>query len=174
MDDAAGRLSRYFLGQLALNSAFGIVIGVGLWIIGVPSPVLWGIFALLMRFIPYIGAFLSAVLPIALAAAVDPGWSMVVATFLLFALVEPIVGQIIEPLVYGHSTGLSPFSVLVSALFWTWLWGPVGLLLSTRSRSASWCSAAMSTGSNSWTCCSATARLSLGGEFLPAHAGRRS
>ncbi|WP_455976127.1 AI-2E family transporter [Methylorubrum populi] len=131
MDDAAGRLSRYFLGQLALNSAFGIVIGVGLWIIGVPSPVLWGIFALLMRFIPYIGAFLSAVLPIALAAAVDPGWSMVVATFLLFALVEPIVGQIIEPLVYGHSTGLSPFSVLVSALFWTWLWGPVGLLLST-------------------------------------------
>lgn len=131
MDDAARRLSRYFLGQLALNSAFGIVIGVGLWIIGVPSPVLWGIFALVMRFVPYIGAFLSAVLPIALAAAVDPGWSMVVATFLLFVIVEPIVGQIIEPLVYGHSTGLSPFSVLVSALFWTWLWGPVGLLLST-------------------------------------------
>ncbi|MEH3120017.1 MAG: AI-2E family transporter [Methylorubrum populi] len=131
MDDAARRLSRYFLGQLALNSAFGIVIGVGLWIIGVPSPVLWGIFALVMRFVPYIGAFLSAVLPIALAAAVDPGWSMVVATFLLFALVEPVVGQIVEPLVYGHSTGLSPFSVLVSALFWTWLWGPVGLLLST-------------------------------------------
>ncbi|MFJ7438751.1 AI-2E family transporter [Methylorubrum thiocyanatum] len=131
MDDAARRLSRYFLGQLALNSAFGVVIGVGLWIIGVPSPVLWGIFALVMRFVPYIGAFLSAVLPIALAAAVDPGWSMVVATFLLFAIVEPIVGQIIEPLVYGHSTGLSPFSVLVSALFWTWLWGPVGLLLST-------------------------------------------
>ncbi|MCP1557632.1 UNVERIFIED_ORG: putative PurR-regulated permease PerM [Methylobacterium sp. SuP10 SLI 274] len=131
MDDAARRLSRYFLGQLALNSAFGVVIGVGLWIIGVPSPVLWGIFALVMRFVPYIGAFLSAVLPIALAAAVDPGWSMVLSTFLLFALVEPIVGQIIEPLVYGHSTGVSPFSVLVSALFWTWLWGPVGLLLST-------------------------------------------
>ncbi|KQQ23570.1 hypothetical protein ASF53_04325 [Methylobacterium sp. Leaf123] len=131
MDDAAGRLSRYFLGQLALNSAFGVVIGVGLWIIGVPSPVLWGIFALVMRFVPYIGAFLSAVLPIALAAAVDPGWSMVLATFLLFVIVEPIVGQIIEPLVYGHSTGVSPFSVLVSALFWTWLWGPVGLLLST-------------------------------------------
>ncbi|MCP1550499.1 MULTISPECIES: AI-2E family transporter [Methylorubrum] len=131
MDDAARRLSRYFLGQLALNSAFGLVIGVGLWIIGVPSPVLWGIFALVMRFVPYIGAFLSAVLPIALAAAVDPGWSMVLATFLLFVIVEPIVGQIIEPLVYGHSTGVSPFSVLVSALFWTWLWGPVGLLLST-------------------------------------------
>ncbi|MGE7152824.1 AI-2E family transporter [Methylorubrum rhodesianum] len=131
MDDAARRLSRYFLGQLALNTAFGIVIGVGLWIIGVPSPVLWGIFALVMRFIPYIGAVLSAVLPIALAAAVDPGWSMVLATFLLFAIVEPIVGHVVEPLVYGHSTGLSPFSVLVSALFWTWLWGPVGLLLST-------------------------------------------
>lgn len=131
MDDAARRLSRYFLGQLALNTAFGIVIGVGLWIIGVPSPVLWGIFALVMRFIPYIGAVLSAVLPIALAAAVDPGWSMVLATFLLFAIVEPIVGHVVEPLVYGHYTGLSPFSVLVSALFWTWLWGPVGLLLST-------------------------------------------
>ncbi|MBB2963043.1 AI-2E family transporter [Methylobacterium sp. R2-1] len=131
MDDAARRLSRYFLGQLALNTAFGIVIGVGLWIIGVPSPVLWGIFSLVMRFVPYIGAVLSAVLPIALAAAVDPGWSMMLATFALFVIVEPIVGQIIEPLVYGHSTGLSPFSVLVSALFWTWLWGPVGLLLST-------------------------------------------
>ena len=131
MDDAARRLSRYFIGQLALNSGFGLVIGLGLWAIGVPNPVLWGIFSALMRFVPYIGAFLSAVFPIAVAAAVDPGWSMVIATLVLFGVVEPLVGQIIEPLVYGHSTGLSPFAVLVSALFWTWLWGPVGLLLST-------------------------------------------
>ncbi|GJE76224.1 AI-2E family transporter [Methylorubrum suomiense] len=131
MDDAARRLSRYFLGQLALNTAFGVVIGLGLWIIGVPNPVLWAIFSAMMRFVPYIGAVLSAILPLALAAAVDPGWSMVLATFILFAVIEPLVGHVIEPLVYGHSTGLSPFSVLISALFWAWLWGPVGLLLST-------------------------------------------
>lgn len=131
MDDAARRLSRYFLGQLALNSAFGLVIGIGLWAIGVPSPVLWGILSAVMRFVPYIGAFLSAILPLAVAAGVDPGWSMVIATLILFGVVEPIVGHVIEPLVYGHSTGLSPFAVMVSALIWTWLWGPVGLLLST-------------------------------------------
>ncbi|MBK3396063.1 MULTISPECIES: AI-2E family transporter [Methylobacterium] len=131
MDDAALRLSRFFLVQLALNAGFGLVIGVGLWLIGVPNPILWGIFSALMRFVPYIGAFLSALLPLALAAAVDPGWNMVLATAALFIVLEPLVGQFIEPLLYGHSTGLSPFAVLVSALFWTWLWGPVGLLLST-------------------------------------------
>ncbi|GLS59142.1 AI-2E family transporter [Methylobacterium haplocladii] len=131
MDDAARRLSRYFIGQLALNSGFGLVIGLGLWAIGVPNPVLWGIFSALMRFVPYIGAFVSAVFPVAVAAAVDPGWGMVIATLILFGVIEPLVGQIIEPLVYGHSTGLSPFAVLVSALFWIWLWGPVGLILST-------------------------------------------
>ncbi|MDR7037075.1 putative PurR-regulated permease PerM [Methylobacterium sp. BE186] len=131
MDDAARRLSRYFVVQLALNAAFGIVIGAGLYLIGVPNPVLWGIFSALMRFVPYVGAFLSALFPLALAAAVDPGWNMVVATATLFVVLEPIVGHIIEPMLYGQSTGLSPFAVLVSALFWTWLWGPVGLLLST-------------------------------------------
>ena len=131
MDDAARRLSRFFLVQLALNAGFGLAIGIGLWLIGVPNPILWGIFTALMRFVPYIGAFLSALLPLMLAAAVDPGWNMVLATAALFIVLEPLVGQFIEPLVYGHSTGLSPFAVLVSALFWTWLWGPVGLLLST-------------------------------------------
>ncbi|WP_018262811.1 AI-2E family transporter [Methylobacterium sp. WSM2598] len=131
MNDAARRLSRFFLVQLALNAGFGVAIGIGLWIIGVPSPILWGIFTALMRFVPYVGAFLSALLPLLLAAAVDPGWHMVLATAALFLILEPIVGQVVEPLLYGHSTGLSPFAVLVSALFWTWLWGPVGLLLST-------------------------------------------
>ncbi|KQP51693.1 hypothetical protein ASF39_07885 [Methylobacterium sp. Leaf108] len=131
MDDAARRLSRYFLVQLGLNVAFGVVIGVGLYFIGVPNPVLWGIFSALMRFVPYIGAVVSAVFPLALAAAVDPGWSMVIATLILFLILEPLVGHFIEPMLYGHSTGMSPFAVLVSALFWTWLWGPVGLLLST-------------------------------------------
>ena len=131
MDDAARRLSLYFLVQLALNAAFGVVIGLGLYFIGVPNPALWGIFSALMRFVPYIGAAVSAVLPLALAAAVDPGWSMVIATLALFLVLEPLVGHVIEPTLYGHSTGMSPFAVLVSALFWTWLWGPVGLLLST-------------------------------------------
>ena len=131
MDDAARRLSRYFVAQVALNTAFGVVIGVGLYLIGVPNPVLCGIVSALMRFVPYLGAFLSALLPMLLAAAIEPGWNMTIATAILFLILEPLTGQVIEPMVYGQSTGLSPTAVLVSALFWTWLWGPVGLLLST-------------------------------------------
>ena len=131
MDDAAERLSKFFLAQLLLNVAFGVVIGAGLAFIGVPSPVLWGILAALMRFVPYVGSVLAAILPVALAAAVDPSWSMFFATLALFAITEPIAGQVIEPLLYGHNTGISPVAVVVSALFWTLLWGPVGLVLST-------------------------------------------
>jgi predicted PurR-regulated permease PerM len=131
LDDAASRLGRLFLMQLALNSAFGIVIGTGLWLIGVPSPVLWGILAAILRFVPYIGAVIAALFPLALAAALDPGWSMLVWTAALFLVVEPIVGHVIEPMVYGHSAGLSPVAVVVSATFWTALWGPVGLVLAT-------------------------------------------
>ena len=131
MNDAARRLSRYFLTQLGINATFGVIIGIGLFFIGVPSPVLWGVLAMLLRFVPYIGAPLAAVLPLALAAAVDPGWSMVLWTAALYAVVEAIMGQVVEPLLYGHSTGLSPFSVVVAATFWTWLWGPIGLILST-------------------------------------------
>lgn len=131
IDDAAQRLSRYLLTLTAMNAGFGVIIGLGLTFIGVPSPVLWGVLAMMMRFVPYIGAFVAAVLPVTLAAAVDPGWSMVFATAALFAITEPILGQVIDPLVYGHSTGLSPLAVLIAAIFWTWLWGPVGLLLAT-------------------------------------------
>ena len=131
MNEAAGRLSRFFLTQVCLNAAFGVVIAAGLWLIGVPSPILWGILAGLMRFVPYFGALIAGVLPVALAAAVDPGWSMALMVVALFLVCEPLMGQAVEPLVYGHSTGLSPFAVVVSALFWTWLWGPVGLILST-------------------------------------------
>jgi predicted PurR-regulated permease PerM len=131
LDDAASRLGRLFLTQLALNSAFGIVIGTGLWLIGVPSPVLWGILAAVLRFVPYIGAIIAALFPLALAAALDPGWSMLLWTAALFLVVEPIVGHVIEPTVYGHSAGLSPVAVVVSATFWTALWGPIGLVLAT-------------------------------------------
>jgi predicted PurR-regulated permease PerM len=131
IDDAAQRLSRYFVSQLAVNTTFGIVIGVGLWALGIPSPAVWGVLAGMLRFVPYLGPILAAIAPLALAAAVDPGWTHAVYVALLFVVVEPITGYAVEPLLYGHSTGLSPISVVVAALFWTWLWGPIGLILST-------------------------------------------
>jgi predicted PurR-regulated permease PerM len=130
LDDAAYRLSRYFLTQVCINGGFGVLIGTGLFLIGVPNPILWGILAGLMRFVPYVGAFAGAACPILLAASVDPGWTKVLETLGLFFVVEPIVGQVVEPLAYGHSTGLSPVSVIISAIFWGWLWGPIGLILS--------------------------------------------
>ncbi|UEP51424.1 AI-2E family transporter [Burkholderia ambifaria] len=131
MDEAARRLSRYFVSQLGINAGVGIVIGIGLSIIGVPSPVLWGILAALLRLVPYVGIWISAILATALAAAVSPEWSMAIWSLVLFLIVELLVGQVVEPLLYGRSTGLSPFSVVVAAIFWSWIWGPVGLILST-------------------------------------------
>lgn len=131
LDEAVKRLSKYFLAQLALNTAFGVVIAVGLYFIGLPSPVLWGVVAGLCRFIPYIGAWIAAAFPLVLAAAVDPSWSTAAWTLALFVVAEPVMGQVIEPVVYGHSTGLSPVSVVVATIFWTWLWGPIGLILAT-------------------------------------------
>jgi predicted PurR-regulated permease PerM/methylmalonyl-CoA mutase cobalamin-binding subunit len=131
MDEAGQRLSRYFVSQLGVNACFGVVIGVGLWLIGVPSAALWGVLSGLLRFVPYVGALLAAVAPLTLAAAVDPGWWTTIYVALLFVIVEPVTGYVVEPLLYGHSTGLSPMSVIVAAVFWTWIWGPVGLILST-------------------------------------------
>jgi predicted PurR-regulated permease PerM len=131
LDDAASRLSRLFLIQLLLNGTFGLVIGIGLWLIGIPSAVLWGILAAVLRFVPYIGAAIAAAFPLVLAVAVDPGWTMLLWTLALFLVVEPVVGHVIEPMVYGHSTGLSPVAVVASATFWTALWGPIGLVLAT-------------------------------------------
>jgi predicted PurR-regulated permease PerM len=131
LDDAGHRLSRYLLVQTALNASFGLLIGIGLWYIGIPNPALWGILAMLLRFVPYIGPIIAALFPATLALAVDPGWSMLLWTAALFAVLEPITGQVVEPLVYGRSTGLSAVAVVVAAAFWTWLWGPIGLLLST-------------------------------------------
>jgi predicted PurR-regulated permease PerM len=131
MDEAARRLSRYFVSQLGLNTGVGVVIGAGLYVIGVPSPILWGILAALLRLVPYVGIWISATLATALAAAVSPGWAMAIGSLALFVTVELLVGQVVEPLLYGHSTGLSPFSVVVAAIFWSWIWGPIGLILST-------------------------------------------
>jgi predicted PurR-regulated permease PerM len=131
MDEAARRLSRYFVSQLGVNAGVGVVIGAGLFLIGVPSPILWGILAALLRLVPYVGIWISATLATALAAAVSPGWAMAIWSLALFGTVELLVGQVVEPLLYGRSTGLSPFSVVVAAIFWSWIWGPIGLILST-------------------------------------------
>ncbi|MBB5046577.1 putative PurR-regulated permease PerM [Rhodopseudomonas rhenobacensis] len=131
LDDAAGRLSRLFLNQLLVNAGFGVLIGCGLWLIGIPSAILWGILAAVLRFVPYIGSVIAAAFPLALAAAVDPGWSMLAWTAALFFVIEPVIAQVIEPLLYGRSTGLSAVAVVVAATFWTALWGPIGLVLAT-------------------------------------------
>ena len=131
IDDAARRLSRYFLSQLAVNASFGVIVGIGLAVIGVPSPVLWAVIGAMLRFVPYVGSYIAAILPVALAAAVDPGWSMAVWTMVLYVVLEGFLGQVVEPLLYGHSTGLSPAAVIIVAIFWSWLWGPIGLILST-------------------------------------------
>ena len=131
MDDAAARISRYLLRQLVVNACCGLPIGFGLAIIGIPNAALWGIFAALLRFLPYLGIVIAACFPIALALAVDPGWMLLVWVILLFVAIELVVANVLEPWVYSASTGLSSVALITAATFWTWLWGPIGLLLST-------------------------------------------
>jgi predicted PurR-regulated permease PerM len=131
MDDAARRISRYLSRQLVVNACCGLAIGFGLALIGIPNAALWGIFAALLRFVPYLGIVIAACFPVALAVAVDPGWMLLVWVVLLFVVVELVVANLLEPWVYGASTGVSPVALIAAATFWTWLWGPVGLLLST-------------------------------------------
>lgn len=131
MDDAARRLSRFFLVQLGINAAVGLIIATVLYFLGIPSALFWGAIAGLMRFVPYIGSYIAAVGPILLAAAVDNGWLLTIAVAGLFLVTEPLAGQVAEPMLYGRSAGLSPISVVISVIFWTWLWGPVGLILAT-------------------------------------------
>lgn len=131
MSDAASRLSRYFLSQVLLNAAYGLFIGVALWAIGMPSPVAWGILAMIMRFVPYVGAYVAAIIPALVAAAIDPGWSLVLKVLGLFAVGEMTMGQFIEPQVYGRGTGVTPIAVIGSTIFWTYLWGPLGLIIAT-------------------------------------------
>jgi len=130
MDDAARRISRYLLRQLVVNAGCGLSIGFGLALIGIPNAALWGIFAALLRFLPYLGIVIAAGFPIALAVAVDPGWALLAWVILLFVGTEFVVANLLEPWVFAASTGLSPVALIAGATFWTWLWGPIGLLLS--------------------------------------------
>jgi predicted PurR-regulated permease PerM len=130
LNDAGERLSKFFVSQFAVNSAFGLAIGLSLSVLHVPQAMLFGALAGIMRFVPYIGTVLAAFLSTALAFAVDPGWALAASTLAVFVLLDLIVGQLVEPHLYGHATGLSPLSVVVAAIFWSALWGPVGLILS--------------------------------------------
>jgi predicted PurR-regulated permease PerM len=131
LNDAGERLSRFFVSQFSVNLGVGAALWLGLAIIGLPHATLWAALAAVLRFVPYVGVWIAALISAALAAAVDPGWTLVIATLGLFVLVELIASQLVEPQLYGHSTGLSPLSVVVAAIFWSWIWGPVGLVVST-------------------------------------------
>ncbi|HBF60390.1 MAG TPA: AI-2E family transporter, partial [Methyloceanibacter sp.] len=131
MSEAATRLSHYFLRQVLVNAAYGTLIGIALWAIGMPSPIAWGILAMVMRFVPYVGSYIAAALPVLIAAAIDPGWTLVLMVLALFVVGEFTMGQVVEPLIYGRGTGVTPLAVIVSAVFWAWLWGPLGLIIAT-------------------------------------------
>jgi predicted PurR-regulated permease PerM len=131
ISDAAKRIGRYLLMQLVVNLLYGVPVGVGLFLIGVPNALLWGMLATVLRFIPYLGPILAAILPIALSFAVDTGWTTPLLTLGLFIGLELFTNNVLEPWLYGSSTGLSPLAIIVAAVFWTTLWGPVGLLLAT-------------------------------------------
>ncbi len=131
LNDAGERLSRLFVSQLAVNLVFAVTITVALSVLRVPQAILCGTLAGVMRFVPYVGVGIAALFAIALAFAVDPGWSLALSTLGVFILLDIVAAQLLEPHLYGHTTGLSPLSVVVAAIFWSSLWGPVGLVLST-------------------------------------------
>ena len=131
LHDAGKRVGQYLLMQLIINISFGVPIGIGLWFIGIPNPMLWGMLAIVLRFVPYIGPIIAAAFPLILSLAVDPGWMLLVWTAALFIVLELISSNIMEPLLYGSKTGLSPVAILMAAIVWTWIWGPIGLILST-------------------------------------------
>jgi predicted PurR-regulated permease PerM len=131
INDAGERLSRFFVSQFAVNLGVGVMVWIGLSIIGLPHPLLWAGLTGVLRFVPYVGVWIAALCAVLLAAAVDPGWTLAAIAFSLFVIVELIAGQLVEPQLYGHTTGLSPLSVVIAAIFWSWLWGPIGLIVST-------------------------------------------
>jgi predicted PurR-regulated permease PerM len=131
MEEIGQRISRYLATFALVNSGFGLVIGLGMWAIGVPFAVLWGVIAALMRFIPYVGPAVAFVLPLVFSFAHFPGWIQPIEVVVLFAVVETALNSFLEPVIYGKTTGVSALGLLVSAMFWTWLWGTLGLLLST-------------------------------------------
>ncbi|MCA1408446.1 AI-2E family transporter [Ensifer sp. IC3342] len=131
LQDAGSRVGQYLLMQLVVNITYGIPLAAGLWVLGIPNAVLWGMLAIVLRFVPYIGPIIAALVPLFLAFSVAPGWSVLLWTAALFILLEILSNNVVEPWLYASRTGLSPLAIIVAAIFWAWLWGPVGLVLST-------------------------------------------
>jgi hypothetical protein len=131
VDEAGSRLSGFLFGQLMVNTGFAILLGIGLFLIGIPNAFLWAVLTLVLRFLPYVGLWISAFFPVVLSIAISAGWREPVLTLALYGVLEVITNNVVEPFVLGGSTGMSPLAIIVSALFWTWLWGPIGLLLAT-------------------------------------------
>lgn len=131
LGDATEGVSRFFFSQFLVNVIFGAVVGVALWLADVPHAALFGALSGLLRFVPYLGALVAGAAIALFVAAIDPGWTLALTCLAIFAVLELVVANVVEPKVYGHSSGLSPLAVMVSALFWGSMWGPVGLLLST-------------------------------------------
>ena len=131
LGEASSRVSQYLYMQLVVNALFGIPFGIALYFIGIPNAMLWGLLGTLLRFVPYAGVWVAAALPTALAFAIFDGWSEVAWVLGTFLTLELVLVNVAEPLLYGRSAGLSPIAIILAALFWTWLWGPVGLLLAT-------------------------------------------
>lgn len=131
MDDAAHRVSRYLRLQLLVNVIYGVCIAIALYFIGVPNALLWGAFGAVLRFIPYVGAWIATLLPTLLALAVSPGWTKPILTVVVLTAIELTLSNVLEPLLYGKHTGISSIALIIAAVFWTWLWGPLGLVLAT-------------------------------------------
>lgn len=131
LSDATAGISRFFFSQLVVNVTFGVVLGAGLWVAGIPHAAVFGALAAMLRFVPYLGVMIAAAAMTLFAAAIDPGWQLAVTCLALFLVIEVVVAHGVEPKVYGRSAGMSPLSIIISALFWAAIWGPIGLLLST-------------------------------------------
>ena len=131
IDEAGARLSGFLLGQLLVNTGFALLLGLGLFLIGIPNALLWAVLTLVLRFLPYVGLWISAFFPLVLSIAISTTWKEPILTLALYGFLEVFTNNVVEPFVLGGSTGMSPLAVIVSAVFWTWVWGPIGLLLAT-------------------------------------------
>jgi predicted PurR-regulated permease PerM len=131
LDTVGYSVSQYLFRLTIINLAFGALVGVAVWLLGLPRPILWGVMAFGLRYVPYLGVISSATLATLVAVAVFPGWKPAIETFASFVLIDLVMGQLVEPFWIGYGVGISPIALLVSAIFWGWLWGPVGLILAT-------------------------------------------
>jgi AI-2E family transporter len=131
VDEVGSKLSHFLLGQLLVNTGYALLLGLGLFLISIPNALLWAVLTLVLRFLPYVGLWISAFFPLLLSIAISTSWKKPILTLALYGSLEVFTNNFVEPFVLGGSTGMSPLAIIISALFWTWIWGPIGLLLAT-------------------------------------------